>query len=252
MKIFKIILALLLTYGAGAEYISASKQLFSFFDPGIIVVVSLMLTLCAWLLGSGISGEKFTLKSWQFLKYFGLTFVMFILFAFMSMATFKFPAEIVNVNGIKVDIAEFMNGSKRIIPDEKQRRQYCICVVTKLTADKDLAEKYEAEFESGKFSNVINVIQNGADADKYQLQECAGSITDVQWTADFENGARRTIMKQLTDLQISATNDIRIYCDCLIDEYKKVPISELTSEDFPVSLNGIKIDSMCNLKSKLK
>jgi hypothetical protein len=195
MKIFKIILALLLIYGVGQEYINASKQLFSFFDPGIIVVVLLMLTLCAWLLGSGIAGEKFTLKSWQFLKYFGLSFIVFILVAFMSMATFRFAPEIVNVNGVSVDIAEFMNGSKRIIPDEKQRRQYCICVVTKLTADKDLVEKYQAEFESGKFSNAINAIQNGVDTDKYNLQECAASVTDLQWTTDFENGARRNIMK---------------------------------------------------------
>ncbi|HLP39499.1 hypothetical protein [Lacibacter sp.] len=252
MKIVKIILALLLIYGIGEEYINASKQLFSFFDPGIIVVVLLMLTLCAWLLGSGISKEKFQLKSWNFLKYFGLTFIMFILVAFVSMATFKFPPEIVNVNGVNVDIAEFMNGSKKIIPDEKQRRQYCVCVVTKLTADKDLAEKYQTEFESGKFSNIIIEIQNGANTDKYRLQECAGSVTDVQWTPDFEKGVRRNLMKQLSDLQISSTNDINVYCECLVEEYKKVPINELTSGEFHLSLNGMKIDSICNLKSKLK
>lgn len=252
MKIFKIILALLLIYGIGEEYINASKQLFSFFDPGILAVVFLMLAFCTWLLGSGISNEKFQLKSWQFFKYFGLTFVMFILVALVSLATFKFPPEILNVNGMNVDIAEFMNGSKKIIPDEKQRRQYCICVVTKLTADKELADQYRTEFESGKFSNAIVAIQNGPNADKYRLQECAGSVTDVQWTPDFEKGVRRNLMKQLTELQISSTNDITIYCECLIEEYKKIPISELTSGEFPNSLNGMKIDSICNLRSKLK
>lgn len=180
MKIFKIILGLLLIYGAGQEYISASKQLFSYFDPGIIAAVLLMLVLCAWLLGSGISKEEFQLKSWQFLKYFGLTFVMFILFAFVSLVTFKFSPEIVKVNGINVDIADFMNGSKKIVPDATKRRQYCICVVTKLTADKELVEKYQSQFESGKFSNVFIDVQNDPGNDKYGLQECASLISDAQ------------------------------------------------------------------------
>jgi hypothetical protein len=179
MKIFKLIVGALLVFGAGQEYISASKQLFSFFDPGIIAAVLLVLVFCAWLLGSGVSKGEFQLKSWQFLKYFVLTFIMFVLVAFASLATFKFAPEIVNVNGMNVDIAEFMNGSKRIVPDEAQRRQYCICVVTKLTADKGLAEKYQSQFESGKFSQVFIEVKNEPDIDKYDLQECGAFLTNI-------------------------------------------------------------------------
>jgi len=252
MKIFKIILGLLLTYGAGKEYISASRQLFSFFDPGIIIAVLLMLLLSTWLIGSGISKEKLRILSWQYLKYFGATFVIFVLFAFIGMVTFKFEPEIVKVNGINVDIAEFMNGSKKIIPDDNQRRQYCVCVVTKLTADKDLAEKYQTEFESGKFSKVIMTVQSKPAAYKHDLQECMGSVSDIQWTPEFERGLRANLMKQLTYLQMSSTNDLNKYCDCLVDEYKKIQINELTSSDFPQSDNGIKIDSICSHKSKSK
>jgi len=162
------------------------------------------------------------------------------------MVTFKFEPEIVKVNGINVDIAEFMNRSKKIIPDDNQRRQYCVCVVTKLTADKDLAEEYQTEFESGKFSKVIMTVQSGPDAYKYDLQECMGSVSDIQWTPEFEMGLRAKLMKQLTDLQISSTNDLNKYWDCLVDEYKKIQINELISSDFPQSDNGIKIDSICN------
>jgi hypothetical protein len=252
MKIFKIILGLLLTYSAGKEYVSASRQIFSFFDPGIMIAVLLMLLLCTWLIGSGVSKEKLRVKSWQYLKYFAVTLVIFILSAFIGLVTFKFEPEIVKVNGISVDIAEFMNGSKKIIPDENQRREYCICVVTKLTADKDVSEKYQTEFETGKFSKVIMAVQTGPDAFKYNLQECMGSVSDIQWTPEFEKGLRANLMKQLTDIQISSTNDINKYCDCLVDEYKKIPTKELTNSDFLLSENGIKIDSICNLKSKLK
>ena len=184
MKIFKIVLGLLLTYGAGKEYVNASRQLLSFLDPGIIIAVLLTLLLCTWLIGSGISKEKLKIKSWQFLKYFGVTVIIFIFFSFMNMATFKFEPEIVKVNGIDVDIAEFMNGTKKIVPDENQRREYCICVVTKLTADKEIVKKHQAEFESGKFSRVITTIQAGPNADQYNLQECMGFASDTQGTSN--------------------------------------------------------------------
>jgi hypothetical protein len=109
MKIVKIVLALLLIYGAGAEYVNASKQLFTFYDPGIMGVVLLMLILCAWLFGSAVSTGKLQIRSWQFLKYLGLTLLLFVLVVFMSIVTFKFVPEVVKVNGINVDIAEFMN-----------------------------------------------------------------------------------------------------------------------------------------------
>jgi len=252
MKIFKIILGLLLTFGASNEYASASRQLLSFFDPGIIIAVCLMLLFSTWLIGSGISKEKLRITSWKYLKYFCATFVIFLLFAFISIVTFRFEPEIVTVNGINVDIAEFMNGSKKTIPDENQRRKYCVCVVTKLTADKDIAQKYRVEFERGKFSNVIMNILSGPDVHKYGLQECMGPISDIQWTEDFEKGLRANLTKQLTDLKISATNNLNEYCDCLVDEYKKIPISELTSPEFPRSQKAIKIDSVCYQKSKVK
>jgi hypothetical protein len=125
-------------------------------------------------------------------------------------------------------------------------------VVTKLTADKELMEKYQREFETGKFSDVVIRIQQEPDADKYKLQECAGSIRDVQWTSAFEQGVRTTLIKQLTDLQKNSTNDLNIYCDCLINEYKKIPAEELTSEGFGNSATGMKIDSLCDAKSKLQ
>lgn len=252
MKIFKIIMAFLIIWGASKEYVSASKQLFTFLDPGIIIGVSLMLLFSAWLFGSGISKEKLFLKSWQYLKFVGATFVIFILFAFVSVLTFKFDPEIVEVNGVRVDIAEMMNGSKGIVPDENQRRKYCICIVTKLTSDRDLVEQYRPELVNGKISKVLLEIQARSDAGKYNLNECMSDVPGLKWTPDFEKSLRISLMKQLTELQISSSHDINRYCDCLIDEYKKVPIKDLTSQDFSNSANQIAIDSLCSVKSKLK
>lgn len=251
MKIFKVILGLLLIYSIGKEYINASKQLLSFFELGSILAVLLLLPLSAWLIGSGISKEKFNLNSWQFFKYLGGTFIIFLVVAFISLISFKYEPEIVRVNGLDVDIAEFMIGTKRIIPDKEQRRDYCICIVTKLTADKKLVDENKADFESGKFSKLIMTLKSSPDALKYNLQECMSSVSNIHWTPEFENGMRTNLIKKLSDLNSSSKNDVHKYCDCLIEEYKKVSIQELTNSDFQFSEKGLKIDSICNSISKL-
>jgi hypothetical protein len=179
MNKFKIVIGFLLLYGIGNEYIYASKQLFTFLSPGIILACLTMIILCAWLIGSGLSKGTLKITSFQFAKYYGLSLVIFLILAFISLLTFKFDPEIVKVNGIEVDIAEFMNGTKRIIPDEKQRREYCTCIVTKLTTDKELVSKYNSEFKSGKFSNVILTLQTDTSAYKYNLNECMISLSNV-------------------------------------------------------------------------
>jgi len=217
MNKFKIIIGFLLLYSIAREYISASKQLFTFLNPTFIILCLLMLAFCAWLIGSGLSKEKLKIKSVQFAKYYGLSFLIFLLVAFISLITFRFEPDIIKVNGVDVDIAEFMNGTKKIIPDESQRRDYCICVVSKLTEDKDLVNKYKHDFEIGKFSKVIIDIQTGYSADNYYLNACLTSLTGLQWTPEFEKGMRASLKNQIRQLDISKTNDTTTYCDCLME-----------------------------------
>jgi hypothetical protein len=89
MNKFKIALGFLLLYAMGNEYINASRQLHTLLSPGIIIAVLMLLVLCAWLIGSGISKEKLQFKSLNFAKYYGLSFLCFLLFAFMSLMTYK-------------------------------------------------------------------------------------------------------------------------------------------------------------------
>ena len=252
MRAFKIIIGFLILYSSGIEYINASKQVFSFFDPSIIIISLLMLVLCAWLLGSGISNQKLNIKSWKFARYYGATFLTFLVIAFISIFTFRFEPDIVKVNGIDVDIAEFMNGTKRIVSDEQERRAYCICVVTKLTANKEVSEKYKSEFASGKFSKVIETLQASPSFADYKLNECANSLSDIEWTTGFESGLRANLMKELNASNLSKTNDINKYCDCLVEGYKKIPIQKLSTSDFQQSPIARNIDSLCNATSQIK
>jgi|GEM_PF-6760884 len=98
MNKLKIILGFLLLYSIGNEYINASKDLKTFFSPEIIFATLMLLVFCAWLIGSGLSKEKLQFKSFQFAKYYGLCFIIFLLFAFMSLLAYKPKAPIVKVN----------------------------------------------------------------------------------------------------------------------------------------------------------
>ncbi|WPR76265.1 hypothetical protein [Algoriphagus sp. NG3] len=85
MKIFKIIIGFLLLIGAGREFIDASRQLGSLFSPGIIIGILIMLVLSTWLIGSGFSAGKFKFKSFEFIKFFVISFMTFAIVALFSL-----------------------------------------------------------------------------------------------------------------------------------------------------------------------
>lgn len=252
MKSFKIIVGILILYGAGKEYVSASKQLSTFLSPPVIVGCLVMILVVGWLFGSSLSQTQFEIRSFQFTKYIFLSLLGFLLFAFFGLITFKYEPEIITANGIKVNIAEFMNGSKNIIPDENERRDYCTCVVNKLTGDSKIVTNFSAELLNGKIDKIITFLNSSPDFYELKLNECMSSVKNFHWTETVEKSARENIYKQVKNSELSKTNNIDMYCDCLILEYKKLPLSEISNVEFYQSQNGLRIDSLCILKSKLK
>ena len=251
MKTAKIIIGLLFLYGAASEYIHASRELHSFIDPAIIFAALLFLCAGAWLIGSGVARQNLRLRSLKYLKYLVISAGILIFIAVIMLVGYVPQKEIVEVNGMRVNIGRFMKGNEAAIPDENERRQFCICMVTKLTADKQLVNKHKAEFESGTYAQLLNDILNSPESEKYHFEECKTGITNMQWTSAFEKGVRSNLMKGLQEAQVSSTNDIDKYCDCLIETYKAIPIPELTSPGFADSDKGRLIDSLCNERSRV-
>ena len=252
MKTVKIILGILILYGSGKEYISASNQLSGYLSPPILIGCLIMISFSAWLIGSGLSKDKFEIRSARFLKYIFISAAGFLLFAFMGLKSFKPEPEIITANGVKVNIGEFMNGSKNIIPDENERRVYCTCVVNKLTSDSKITSRFSAELLNGNIDRILITLNADPDFNTLNLGECMGSVKNFQWTEAFEKSARENLYEQAKNSDQAKTNNIDVYCDCLIDEYKKLPLSEISAPGFYESQNGIRIDSLCNIKSKLK
>ncbi len=252
MKYVKIIASILILFAISQEYINASKQLLSFLDPSVLFICLLSIGLSAWLMGSGISKEKLSIRSWQFAKYYGITSFLFLILAFISLMRYKFEPDIVKVNGIEIDIAEFMNGSKNIIPDKTERRNYCVCIVTKLAQNDAVAENYADELTRGKIDRIIIDLKSTPDFNKLNLYECAGPIENLEWTPEFEQGLRESLMPELEASDIAKTNDLNKYCDCLMNEYKKLPVKNMTDAKFYSSKQKQEIDSICKSKSLLK
>ncbi|MBI9056766.1 MAG: hypothetical protein JEZ01_03235 [Labilibaculum sp.] len=172
MKAGKIILALILLYSIGKEFISAGFQVGTFYSPGILIGTLFMLILIAWLFGSAVSKEKVKIVSWSFLKHYFISLVAFIVIAFFSLANYKAPKEIVEYNGINISIGEFYTMTKRVYPNDEERREYVLCVVSKLAYSEEIVKKYRTELESGKINRIFQELQGTSILGELGLEEC--------------------------------------------------------------------------------
>jgi hypothetical protein len=249
MKTVKIVFGFLIIFGVGKEYAHASRELLTFFSPGIIMGVLLSLLLSTWLIGSALSKEKLRVKSYQFLKYFLLCFLCFVLFAFFSLASYRPPNDMVEVNGIKIPIGNFLDGSRRIVPDSAQRRVYCICVVEKLASSDEIVRRYRPQLESGRIDKIFDASKNEPLLAGLGIEACIKSV-ELQWTDNLSDAMKGSLKTQLVNTDFEKTNDIDSYCDCLIEEYQKYPVSKITNDKFIESKLGAEIDSMCIAKSR--
>ena len=248
MKRLKIIFGFLLLYGTGKEYISASRQLGSRFDIGILIPIVLLLFLCTWLIGSGFSKTKLKFKSLKFLKYFGFSFLIFVIVAFFSLLTYVIPTNFKTINGVKIPISKCIDGSVRMMPKENDREDYCICLAEKITGDSLLKKKYIKDLEMGEFDKIIKELDEDNKIIELDIESCFASV-EMQWTDNLANSMKRNWKKQFEGTEFEESNDVDKYCDCLIEEYRKFPLTKIMEEGFNESQEAILIDEKCTKES---
>ncbi|TVZ51674.1 hypothetical protein [Dokdonia sp. Hel_I_53] len=236
-------------YGAGKEFIDASRQLGSFFRPEIIVPVLLMLILSTWLIGSGLSREKLKFKSLAFLKYFGISFVIFAIVAFFSLSSYVVPKNFVTINGLKIPLGKCIDGNVRVIPNEEERKEYCECYVEKITNDPELKAKYQLKLEGDKANDVFKEIQSSPKFLELGIDECLNSVS-MKWTDNVAKSMKENWIKELTGTEFETTNNINEYCDCLIDAYREYPMNKIMTDKFLESQEAIGIDEKCTELSR--
>jgi hypothetical protein len=251
MNTFKKILGFLLIYGIGTEYIEASRQLGSPFNIGIIIGVLLVLILCALLIGSSFSKTKFEIKSLLFLKYFGISFIVFFLVAYIKLMSYAIPDDFVIINDIKIPLNKCIDGSIRIIPNEKDRIEYCTCLAEKLTSEATIKQEYKAEFEKGRLDYVMLKTQHKELFFNLGIENCMNSIKFV-FTESLGNSLKKNWKRELEGTAFEISNDLDNYCDCLITEYRKLPSGKIMKEGFLESEEGIALEKKCSNSSLKK
>lgn len=249
LNTFKKIIGFLLIYGAGKEYVDASRQLGSPFSPGIIIGMFLILILCTWLLGSAFSKSNFKIKSLQFLKYFGISFLLFIIVAYFKLMTYVIPDDFVSINNIKIPLNKCIDGNINIIPNKNDRKDYCKCLAEKFTNDSIIKQKYKFELENGNLDNIIKKVQKEENFIDLKIENCINSI-QLKWSDNIANSLKRNWKKELIGTEFENTYDIDKYCDCLINEYRKFPLDKIMEDGFTESKEALVIDEKCTQKSE--
>lgn len=249
MKRLKIITGFILLFGAGNEYINASQQLGSFFNLAIIITILLFLILCTWLIGSGFSSRKLKFKSFEFVKFFILSFVTFAAVAIFSMFSKVVPSDFVEINGLKIPLGDCIDGNRRIIPDQQEREEYCKCFIEKITNDPELKLKYQEKLENNKANEVFEEIQSNSKFLELGIEDCV-TRTKMQWTDNIANTMEKGLKEELVGSEFKNTNNIDEYCSCLIKNYRQLPLDKVVEDDFLESLEAIEIQTKCAIQSK--
>jgi hypothetical protein len=248
MKLLRIILGFYLLYLFGKEYISASYQIGTFVNPGIIIAL-LVALLSTWLIGSGLSGSQFNFKSIKFVVYLAISLLFLGAVVYISALSYVVPGTYVNINGVNVPLKDCINGNRRLIPDERSREEYCKCVVENITNQPELTEKYKADLENGRVDQVLTALQADSTFDKTGVQNCL-MASEIVWTDALAESMKANLKKELIGTEFEETNDIDKYCDCLMNEFRKYPLRDVMSAEFSESILGKSIAESCNAASR--
>lgn len=252
MKIFKIIIGFFLLYGTGKESIHLLRSQGGE-TSGMLLSLLIMLPfvfLCAWLIGSGFSARKLKIKSLEFLKYFIFSLVLFCLIAFIELSSLVIPTNYQKINGMDIPLSKCMDGSKNLITDEKQRREFCICLADKISSSK-LKEKYIDDIRSGNFDAIINKSKEEGNTFELNLESCITNTKDLEWTDKLGQVILNKMKSELKGTEIEFIVDVDSYCNCLLDKFKKYPLSKIYDESFYETEEYKEIESDCLEKSKL-
>jgi hypothetical protein len=248
LKTIKIIFGFLLLFGAGQAYAQASRDLGTFFSPGVIVGVLLMLFLSTWLIGSGFSVRKMKLKSFDSIKFFIISFITFTIIAIFNLGNRSKPSHIIDINGIKIPLGKCIDGNRKIIPNENERKEYCECFAEKILNNPKLKDEYQKDLENNKIDIVFNKIQSNPLFLELGIEECLNSI-EIKWSDNIQKSMIETWKKELKGSEFELTNNIDEYCNCMMSEYKNFPLTMIIEEGFSESTVAIEIDEKCTIKT---
>jgi hypothetical protein len=155
MKFIKIFFGFAIAFGAGKEYVSASRQVGSFTDIGVILGMTIMLILGTWLIGTGLSKKSLSIRSFDYTKFAVISIVTFLFGALISRSTNEPPKDIVVINNLHIPLDKLVSGTENFIKDQTERRDYCLCITEKLANSSEVVKQYKTDLYKVNINIVL-------------------------------------------------------------------------------------------------
>lgn len=220
---------------------------------GMILSLLIMLPfifLCAWLIGSGFSARKLKIKSFEFLKFFIISLVGFGLIAFIELMTFVVPSDYQKINGIDIPLSKCMDGSKNLIPDNKKRKIFCICLADKVSSP-EFREEFLSEIKRGDFDAIIKKFNENGRIKELNFESCITNAEGLKWTDRVEEQMIKKMKSDFKGTEFEALYDVDTYSKCLVKKFRNFPLSKVYDESFYETVDYEKMEADCLEKSKL-
>lgn len=181
-----ITFGIILLASMGMEYANASKQLHTYANSTLFLIIPVIL-FCTWLIGGCFSKRKLRIKSFDYVRYFIMSLVIFLFAVFIGAIKSRMPSRFVKVNGIPVAIDMLDEGSKKLIPNAEKREEYCVCVAEKLANSEQVVSNYEGDLRIGRLDKVLKEIQKEEYFDSLNIASCVVD-SELNWTDAFADG----------------------------------------------------------------
>lgn len=244
MKILKIILGFFLLYGVGMETGSVIREFGVFGHLDLLLYSILVFLFATWLIASGFSKTEFRIKSIESIKYLIISLAFFIFFVILGISKYKPKEFTLEYNNYSVPLGQFIESNKLLIPEFEQRKEFCICITKKLIDNDMVNNTYEKELKTGNIFTIVNDIRDNPMFATIDLTSCFNFIK-LEWTESMIESTRNQTKENLMSSYLSETNDIEKLCDCMVDNYIKIPGNELFKNFYIGSEKIDSINSIC-------
>jgi hypothetical protein len=181
----------------------------------------MVLFFCGWIVRSAFwraEPSHRPTKGWRlFWTVMGVLSVFGIFGSVLDMLKPRTFKHLVEVNGMSIPIDDCLVGSKEMLPDVKERTEFCSCMANNIGSSDDLAKDQRARLERGHMDAVIADIMKGEDPLKEVLAKCFDQKNLVVTDGIVESAREQCLVRMQADTAYKLY-DIEKYCDCAMKQ----------------------------------
>ncbi len=252
---YKTLIAIAILFSAANAFSDSLKGHIGL-DPyslGVLTANLTFLVIASWLLKKDFHKNESSLKWVADLKYFVISILIFLTFLGTRLGSLMTPQYYTEVNGMTIPLKKCIDGQKEFFPDFEERKKLCECMAENLSNSDKIKEEFQWELRKGRFDIIADGIKSNKElANEVDLEVCMTNVRTITWTDKLIEASKKSMLQELNNSDLKETNDIEKYCDCIIDEFTKIPFKEVQNDSFANSNAADSIRTICLEKSELK